>query len=73
MYNELRITALVERGCIRFIIHEHISPLLIKSVWAYGCFLIYLSDILFNSHNHVCLITFCISFTISFSHIIAQL
>ena len=52
MYNELRITALIVRGS-RFTIQEHIAPPLSKSVCGYGCFLKYLSDILFNSHKHL--------------------
>ena len=58
------------KECVRFLIPEHITHSLSKSVWGYGCFLIYLSDILFNSHNHVIAsLTFVFCLQLSFSTI----
>ena len=54
MYNELQITALVERGCKVFYPGAY-NRSLIKSVGGYGGFFHILSDIfmiIYNSHNH---------------------
>ena len=72
LYNELQITALVERECKVYYPEAYsITPSLSKSVWGYGCFLTYLSDILFNSHNHF--LNYLLHFVYNFIYIIAQL
>ena len=54
---------------LRFIIQERITSPLSKSVWyVLWIFLMYLSDILFNSHNHLhnCLLYFVYNFIYSY-------